>query len=108
MPALRADGGQYAAAARFDDIKNDLANAHHFPRIFFPGGRAGHQQIWAKLFYAYAGRTAILQIAQRGLIGQQIGKTVGKREGDGIVTFYPAAKRWPQPAELNAAVEEPA
>ena len=108
LPTFRADGCQHAAAAGFRDIKNDLANTHHFPGIFLPGGRAGHQQIRAKLFYAYAGRTAILQVPQRGLIGQQIGKAVGKGEGDGIVTFYPTAKLWPQPAQLNAAVEKTA
>lgn len=64
LPALRTDGGKNAAAARFGDVKYHLADADHFPAIFIPGRRAGDHEIRAKLFYAYAGRAALLQIAQ--------------------------------------------
>ena len=64
LPPFRTDGRQHAAATWFGDIKNHVTNANHFPGILFPGRRAGHHQIRAKLLHSHAGPTALLQIAQ--------------------------------------------
>ena len=90
LTALRADGGKNAAAARLSDIKHHLADADHFPAIFIPGRRAGDHKVRAKLFYAYAGRAALLQIAQGGLVSQQVRVTVGEGERHRIMALYPA------------------
>ena len=108
MPFFRTDRGKNTAAARFRHIKDNLANADHFPVVFFPCRSTRDHDIGAELFNLHPRRAALLQIAQRSVIHQQIRETIGKRERHARVAFNPPGQLWSHPTQLHAAGEEAA